>query len=103
MCVYVRALACPRQGEQNVGPLVPDFYACAMPGLVTDWRNGFNNPNMWFGIVMLAPWITGSNVALAVEREAQMAVLNVPNTAIAAAFDLGDPTVRYLSPFPPPP
>lgn len=84
------------QGEQNADVTTPTFYECALPGLIRDWRSGFGDPDLWFGVVQLAPWI-GNGVDIPVEREAQMSALTVANTAIATAIDLGDPTAPFGS------
>jgi len=84
------------QGEQNAGPVVPTFYECALPALINDWRSGFQNPNLWFAGVQLAPWI-GSGVPIAVEREAQESLFQLPLTALATAIDLGDPKSPFGS------
>ena len=85
------------QGEQNSGADTPTLYQCAQPDLVLDWRAGFRNPNLFFAVVQLAPWIGGANFNIAIERFAQESVLTVPLTGIATAIDLGDPTAPYGS------
>ena len=47
------------QGEQNAGcggPPQLDYYACALPALIADWRAAFLNPDMPFGVFLLAAW-----------------------------------------------
>ena len=47
------------QGEQNAGvggPPQIDYYTCALPALINDWRASLHQPSLPFGIVLLAPW-----------------------------------------------
>lgn len=47
------------QGEQNAGvggPPQIDYYSCALPALINDWRASLHQPSLPFGIVLLAPW-----------------------------------------------
>lgn len=49
----------PAQGEQNAGcggPPQIDYYACALPALISDWRRSFGNENLPFGVFLLAAW-----------------------------------------------
>lgn len=47
------------QGEQNAGcggvPQI-DYYACALPALISDWRAKFQQPSLPFGAFQLAAW-----------------------------------------------
>lgn len=45
------------QGENNGGQA--EYYSCAFPTMVTDWRSRLNMPTMWFGGVQLAPASNG--------------------------------------------
>jgi hypothetical protein len=47
------------QGEQNAGcggPAQIDYYSCALPALISDWRQSFGNESLPFGIFLLAAW-----------------------------------------------
>jgi len=80
------------QGEANAGQ--PSVYKYCQPAMVADWRMHFNDAQLWFGFVLMEPWIT--TAPLAQLRDAQEYTLQaLPNTAYGAAIDIGDP----LSPF----
>lgn len=74
------------QGEANAGD--PDSYACRFPAMIADWRKKFDLPDMSFFFVQLAAF--SSNYALI--RQAQTVALKLPNTGMAVAIDIGDPT-----------
>lgn len=69
------------QGESDAG--VPDSYACFFPALIRDWRAGFEQPELPFYFVELAPpmgpWI----------RQAQRSALLLERVGFTTAFDLG--------------
>lgn len=33
-----------------------DYYSCALPALIADWRTKFQQPELAFGAILLAPW-----------------------------------------------
>ncbi|MGQ1888822.1 sialate O-acetylesterase [Thermophagus sp. OGC60D27] len=78
------------QGETNVGRAKQ--YLGLMELLINDWRNRFNNENMPFYYVQLAPWnyndLTG--ISSASLREAQRRSLQIPNAGMAVTLDIGD-------------
>ncbi len=69
----------------------PEYYACALPALISSWRQAFAQPNLFFGLMQLAAYPAGNNSDLAEIRDVQLnTTLAVPFTAIASATDLGD-------------
>jgi len=76
------------QGEANVGNATN--YACRFPAMINDWREQFNNYNMWFGFVLLAAYREGGNPAWPLIRDAQTAALSLPLVHVGSAQDLGD-------------
>ena len=80
------------QGESNSA--YPQNYKNLQEAQIADWRKQFNQPNLPFLYVQLpnfmeVNYLPGeSNWALL--REAQLQALEVPNTAMAVAIDLGE-------------
>ncbi len=80
------------QGESDVGN--PMEYAALMETLIADWREHFQAPELPFLYVQLANYLVPpirpfhSNWALL--REAQLQTLEVPNTGMAVAIDVGE-------------
>jgi hypothetical protein len=82
-----------------------DFYACQFPAMISDWRDKWNGGGeaiqgrtsgpLPFLFVELAPYTEGVGEpydrSVAAVREAQLAALSLPNVAMAAAYDYGDP------------
>ena len=85
------------QGESNVGQ--PELYSCLFPGMITDWRNKWqnsNNLNFGFYYVMLAAYtVYPGDVTLPELRESQLAALSLPNVGFGSAVDLGDLNSPY--------
>ncbi|MGB6431994.1 MAG: sialate O-acetylesterase [Candidatus Acidiferrales bacterium] len=78
------------QGESIVGgESGVTLYAHVMDTLVTDWRKLWGEGNFPFYVVQLAALKNVSNNP--VVREAQAAVLSLPNTGMAVTIDIGDP------------
>ena len=78
------------QGESNAGRAAQ--YRRLLPALIADWRGRWNEGNFPFLIVQLAGWQPGGD-AWPPLREAQWrTALSVPDTGIATAIDIGDPT-----------
>lgn len=81
------------QGCNNVGRA--DQYAAMFPQMVTAWRDKFNNPDMPFYFVQLAgylaPRFCQPESEWAALRNSQLSILNLDNTGVAAAIDLGNP------------
>jgi sialate O-acetylesterase len=78
------------QGETNVGRAHQYMRLKSM--LVTDWRNEFNNPDLSFYYVQLAPWHNGNvdGNSSAHLREAQRRMMDLPNTGMISTMDIGD-------------
>lgn len=81
------------QGESNAGRAYE--YRSLMPTLIQSWRDMFQNPQLGFYIVQLAPWMASStkpmDSAWAELREAQLLTTQkLPNTGIAVITDFGD-------------
>ena len=80
------------QGESNAERAVE--YAGLLPAMIRDWRQQWGQGDFPFLVVQLAnhhpePAQPGET-AWAELREAQMAALTLPNTAIACAIDIGE-------------
>merc|ERR1712151_523869 len=70
------------------------YYSCQFRNMINAWRDAFESPQMPFLFVQLAAFTDGyhyniTNQSLAELREAQASVLDMPNTGMATAFDLG--------------
>ena len=81
----------PRQMEPQRGAV---YYACAINAMVEDWRRKWNLP-LPFSFVQIAPWV-GHEAATSINqlpalRAAQLAALDLPQSCVASAVDLGDP------------
>lgn len=80
------------QGESNTDK--PQEYAELFPAMIKNWRNKWNQGDFPFLFVQLHNFMksydypTESNWAQT--REAQMKALDLPNTAMAVAIDLGE-------------
>lgn len=81
------------QGCNNVGRDAQ--YAVLFPQMVKGWRNAFNNPEMSFYFVQLAGYLAPRycqpDSEWAALRNAQTSVLDLENTGMAVAIDLGNP------------
>lgn len=93
------------QGESDVG--FSERYMTLFPLLIRDWRRAWQEPDMPFLFVQLAPlehhmpslpgpdgfWKTRQpgDSDLAELREVQAATLKLPNTGMAVTIDIGDP------------
>lgn len=78
------------QGESNNGEGM--LYKEKTKALVNGWRKVFNNPEMPFLFVQLAPYIYGGTNPenLAGIWEAQLKSLDIPNTGMAVTVDIGN-------------
>ncbi len=81
------------QGESNAGRA--EEYEQLFPAFIKDWRKQFNQGDLPFYFVQLANYM--AEPASANEknewpelREAQMAALQLPNTGMAVAIDIGE-------------
>lgn len=83
------------QGEANADVnQTKGYYDCALPSLISAWRQAFASPDAFFGVVMLAAYIRDSTFSpefIAPLRDTQLASLRLQNVALVAATDLGDP------------
>jgi len=78
------------QGESIVGGKSGvALYPHVMQTLVTDWRALWGEGNFPFYVVQLAALKNVSNNPMV--REAQAAILSLPNTGMAVTIDIGDP------------
>jgi sialate O-acetylesterase len=78
------------QGESNNG--IGMAYHTLMKGLIAGWRSVWNNPELSFYYVQLAPFNYGRDrgIQLAGIWEAQAATLAVPHTGMAVITDIGN-------------
>ena len=81
------------QGCQNVGRDAQ--YAVCFKNMIDGWRKAFDNPDMPFYFVQLAGFLQPVTVQpdsqWAMLRHAQTMALELPNTAMATAVDIGNP------------
>jgi sialate O-acetylesterase len=80
------------QGESNADK--PKEYARLLPALVRTWRESWHRNDLPFLLVQLPNYMepseTPSESNWALAREVQAKVLNLPNTGMAVAIDLGE-------------
>lgn len=80
------------QGESNGSNAFQ--YRKMFPRLIEHWRNHFKNPEQRFYFVQLANYmkraVSPVDEKWSVIRESQAAALNLENTGIASAIDIGD-------------
>lgn len=80
------------QGESNAE--APGDYAALLHSLVADWRRTFERPDLAFLVVQLPLWgrpFDGvEDDGWPLVRDAQTRVLELPNTALVSALDLGE-------------
>lgn len=76
------------QGESNVKDY--KIYPLLMENLISAWRSDWNNPEMPFYFVQIAPFLYSNPVVGALLREAQAKCLAIPNTGMAVSLDLVD-------------
>lgn len=81
------------QGCSNVGRAAQ--YEPLFKSLIGSWRTTFGNPDMPFYFVQLAGYLAQKNVQpeseWALLRNSQAKALELPNTGMAVAIDLGNP------------
>jgi sialate O-acetylesterase len=83
------------QGESNA--MAAQEYRTLFPGMITDWRQHWGEGDFPFLFVELAGYRAPQHGAdWPVIREAQIKALALPNTGLASAVDIGDPT--YIHP-----
>ena len=80
------------QGESNTGRT--EEYKKLFPGLINNWREKWNNPELPFIYVQLANFMKIQREPVesgwAELREIQRKALNLPHTGMAVAIDLGE-------------
>ena len=76
------------QGESNANQAME--YRTLFPLMITDWRQRWGLGDFPFLFVQLACFSPGQNWALL--RESQLKTLALPDTGMASAVDIGDPT-----------
>ncbi|WDF56158.1 sialate O-acetylesterase [Mucilaginibacter sp. KACC 22063] len=80
------------QGESNTGN--PNLYAKLQPAMIKDWRAKWQTPDAPFLYVQLPGFMEmnylPSESQWAAFREAQASSLDMPNTGMAVAIDLGE-------------
>jgi len=83
------------QGEANAGN--PNFYACAFPEMIKDWRLkwGKESGSFPFYFVQLATWASNDLNSEALIRLSQMYATQLPKVGMCTAMDSGDPTSPY--------
>jgi hypothetical protein len=82
------------QGEQNAGcGGVPqlDYYSCGLQALVSDYRSKFQQPDLPFGVFLLAAWQQGTPYFPLLRLIQVNASLTIPNVFTASTLDQGDP------------
>jgi len=78
------------QGESN-RPLA-EQYVRLFPALIADWRRLFQQPDLPFYFVQIAPFNYGGDVGeAALLRDAQRRALALANTGMAVTMDIGNP------------
>ena len=84
-----RSSAVRYQGENNI--YNASGYACRFPVMIADWRSSFQ-AELPLHFVLLAPVQEPYPMGFPALRMAQLTALALPATAVANAFDLGDPS-----------
>ena len=79
------------QGEANAQPDNAKKYRNIFAALIEDWRSAFGLEAMPFYYVQLAGFKTNLGDGWPLLRDAQRRTLEVPNTGMASAFDVGNP------------
>ena len=77
------------QGESNMG--MGSRYGILFQVLINDWRRRFDNAELPFYFVQLAPFGNGRSGQAAALREAQASALQLKNTGMAVTNDVGEP------------
>ncbi|MEP4133869.1 MAG: sialate O-acetylesterase, partial [Cyclobacteriaceae bacterium] len=68
----------------------PEQYRTLFPTLIKDWRNQWNNEDLPFYFVQIAPYQYNKEGSLSYAlREAQLRTLRLPNTGMATIVDIG--------------
>ncbi len=78
------------QGESNAGPERAGTYNRLFETMIGDWRSRWNSGEFPFLFVQLANWQTGPDGRWPELRDAQRRTLELKNTGMAVAIDIGD-------------
>jgi len=78
------------QGESNGGPDRAYYYRQLFEALIRDWRSRWGEGDIPFLFVQLANWTPGPDNKWAELRDAQRRTLELRNTGMAVAIDIGD-------------
>jgi sialate O-acetylesterase len=79
------------QGEANASVARAAYYQRLMTALITDWRRAFGQGDFPFLYVQLANYARpGTNDGWPMLREAQLKTLDLVNTGMAVAIDIGE-------------
>ncbi|MBL0098634.1 MAG: hypothetical protein IPP49_00040 [Saprospiraceae bacterium] len=80
------------QGESNVGK--PQEYYALMDKLISNWREGWNNPDLPFYYVQLANFLEAKEMPAesnwAAMRQQQLDMLRIAHTGMAVTIDIGN-------------
>jgi sialate O-acetylesterase len=76
------------QGESNTGN--PEQYDDLFPVLIANWRERWQNRDLPFYYVQIAPYDYGEETRSQRLRESQMKALAVPHTGMAVTLDIGN-------------
>ena len=74
------------QGESNAND--PELYSRTFPAMIRDWRSAWGQGEFPFYFVQLASFV--GNAGWPGLREAQTMALDLPNTGMAVAIDIGE-------------
>ncbi len=80
------------QGESNASPERAFYYATLFQTLIRDWRSRWAQGDLPFFFVQLANWTPGPESQWPELRDAQRRALELRNTGMAVAIDIGNPT-----------
>lgn len=82
------------QGECDADANNTQYYECAFPKFIEDWRGKFANPAAFFSFQVLPAYVNDSGrfnpYSLPYLRAAQLTALALPNTHATNTIDLGD-------------
>ncbi len=78
------------QGESNAGPERAPTYNRLFEAMIRDWRTQWNIGDFPFFFVQLASWKAGPESMWPTVRDAQRRTLELKNTGMAVAIDIGN-------------
>src|SRR5208283_4557514 len=79
------------QGESNAGPERAPTYNHLFESMIRDWRSQWNIGDFPFLFVQIANWKAGPDSMWPTVRDAQRRTLQLKNTGMAVAIDIGNP------------